>query len=158
MSRTDKTSMPNGGRLRLRSQPAKSATSHDRPKQSDKSGYRVGNKRPPLETRFKKGKSGNPRGRPRKPRTLDESLLKLLEKSVPGPDGKRVQIIELIARRQVDLALKGDRQALKHVKEVVENYHTATTQERGQIDPEELAQADEEIIEAFKEMVLRGDT
>jgi hypothetical protein len=44
--------------------------------------YRVGNKRPPLHTRFKPGVSGNPRGRPKRHAPFDETLLKEFHKVV----------------------------------------------------------------------------
>jgi hypothetical protein len=54
------------------------------------SDYRVGNCQPPLETRFKKGQSGNPKGRPKgakNTRTLLQE--KLGEKvKVRTPDGR----------------------------------------------------------------------
>lgn len=42
---------------------------------ADKKDYEVGYRKPPKETRFKTGRSGNPRGRPRKPKETFTSLL-----------------------------------------------------------------------------------
>lgn len=52
--------------------------------------YRCGPGRPPLETRFQKGKSGNPSGRPKKSKPMSDILLESLAKKVAmrGPDGK----------------------------------------------------------------------
>ena len=41
--------------------------------------YRVGYGKPPLETRFKKGQSGNPGGRPRRARNLMTQLYRALD-------------------------------------------------------------------------------
>ena len=40
--------------------------------------YKVGYKKPPLHSRFKKGQSGNPRGRPRGAKNFSSVLLSLI--------------------------------------------------------------------------------
>ena len=47
----------------------------------DKS-YAVGNKKPPLHSRFQQGKSGNPSGRPKGRTNFDSTLLKEFYKPV----------------------------------------------------------------------------
>jgi Family of unknown function (DUF5681) len=42
----------------------------------------VGYKNPPVETRFKKGESGNPKGCPRKPRDLAKDVARELRRKV----------------------------------------------------------------------------
>jgi hypothetical protein len=46
-----------------------------------KNNYTVGRGRPPIHTRFPKGKSGNPKGRPRKAATLPDKVAKILAKT-----------------------------------------------------------------------------
>ncbi len=54
--------------------------------------YRVGNKRPPMHSRFKKGVSGNLRGRPKRRPKFDEVLLKEFRKPVAAvQNGKPVK-------------------------------------------------------------------
>jgi hypothetical protein len=69
--------------------------------------YRVGYGKPPLETRFKKGQSGNPGGRPRGARNLMTQLCRALDKRivVAAGGGKR--------RRLARRALGFDRLAEK---------------------------------------------
>jgi hypothetical protein len=43
--------------------------------------YTVGRGKPPVNTRFPKGKSGNPKGRPRKTATLPDKVAKILAKT-----------------------------------------------------------------------------
>ena len=48
----------------------------------DKTDYKVGYKKPPLHTRFRKGQSGNPRGRPRGSKNLSTLLTDALNEPV----------------------------------------------------------------------------
>ena len=59
----------------------------------DKPDYKVGYKKPPLHTRFQKGQSGNPRGRPRGSKNLSTLLADALnEPVVVTEDGGRRKI------------------------------------------------------------------
>jgi uncharacterized protein (UPF0216 family) len=59
----------------------------------DKPDYKVGYKKPPLHTRFHKGQSGNPRGRPRGSKNFSTLLADALnEPVVVTEDGRRRQI------------------------------------------------------------------
>jgi hypothetical protein len=78
--------------------------------------YAVGYGKPPLHTRFKKGRSGNPRGRPRGARNLATLLLKALEKRVTTvEDGKprKVAKCELGAARLADKFAEAEPYATK---------------------------------------------
>lgn len=58
----------------------------------DKS-YAVGNKKPPLHSRFKQGKSGNPSGRPKGLTNFDTTLLKEFYKPVSATiNGKPIKV------------------------------------------------------------------
>ena len=46
--------------------------------------YKVGHKKPPPESRFKKGISGNPSGRPKRSSSLDDFIMKELHRPVPA--------------------------------------------------------------------------
>src|SRR5215203_1231550 len=55
--------------------------------------------RPPGSTRFKRGQSGNPRGRPKGSKSLDQVLRQALDRRVPDPrrGGRHtVRMMELI--------------------------------------------------------------
>jgi hypothetical protein len=55
--------------------------------------YRVGNKKPPLHTRFKPGQSGNPRGRPKGRFDLGRMLMEELGRSISAmKNGKQLKI------------------------------------------------------------------
>jgi Family of unknown function (DUF5681) len=64
----------------------------------DQSDYKVGYKKPPLHTRFKKGQSANPRGRPRGSKNLSTLLDDALnEPVVVTENGRR----RTISKRQL---------------------------------------------------------
>ena len=63
--------------------------------------YEVGYKKPPVHTRFQKGQSGNPRGRPRGSKNLSTLLIEALDKLVVVTEnGKRRKI----AKRELGIA------------------------------------------------------
>ena len=98
---------------------------------SDES-YKVGYKRPPLETRFKKGKSGNPRGRPRKDLSLDALLRKELLSTVTVVQGNKEYVLtvaEAFAKSILKDATRRDRHARSIVVEAMKNLDTSRAAE-----------------------------
>ena len=71
---------------------------------------------PPAEKRWKKGMSGNPRGRPRKEDCLTSLLREEIRKTCPADREKRTWK-ELVVRATLQLAMKGNATALKEVWE-----------------------------------------
>lgn len=75
-----------------------------------KKGYVVGFGKPPVGTRFKPGRSGNPKGRQKSRPTLEHLFAKEFEKTLlvstdEGP--KRVKKSDLLVQQFTTLALKG---------------------------------------------------
>ena len=82
----------------------------------DKPDYKVGYKKPPLHTRFRKGQSGNPRGRPRGSKNLSTLLIDALnEPVVVTEDGRKRKISkrELGVRQLVNKFAMAEAQATK---------------------------------------------
>ena len=111
--------------------------------------YEIGYKRPPQANRFKKGQSGNPRGRPKGARNLKTDLTEELQSRVPIIlQGKkkmitkqRAMIMGLLSR-----AIKGDPRATSTVLNTMK-------QILPEIEPDDqegnLPSADQEIVDAF---------
>jgi len=77
--------------------------------------YEVGYGRPPQHTRFQKGRSGNPKGRPKGARNLATLLSKALDQRVPVMEnGKRRRITkrELIVAQLVNKSAGADLRAI----------------------------------------------
>ena len=84
--------------------------------------YEVGFGKPPKQTRFKKGRSGNPRGRPRKKPDLYSELTKVLRENVTVTiDGQpeKVTVQQALLLRLRDQALRGELWAQKLIQKVV---------------------------------------
>ncbi len=83
----------------------------------------VGYCRPPKQTRFKPGQSGNPRGRPRKKLALNEILEEaattLVQVTVDGRV-RRMPALKAIMMLEVRKALQGDGKASRFVLESFE--------------------------------------
>src|SRR5271156_5847308 len=89
---------------------------------------RVGYGRPPAHTQFKRGQSGNPKGRPgskARPKGLQENpgtlMLKILSEKLHLREGERVLSVsklEALLRGAVAKAIKGDGRALEMILEL----------------------------------------
>jgi hypothetical protein len=113
--------------------------------------YEVGYRKPPKVTQFAKGKSGNPKGRPKQSRNLvsliDEELDKIL---VIQENGRKVHITkrEALAKRMVNAALNGD---AKSTSALISMDQTRKEQEPEAI---ELTAADAEQFERLQQRIL----
>lgn len=84
--------------------------------------YDVGYGRPPLSTRFKKGKSGNPAGRPKGIRNLSSELKAELATRVTvreNGQSRRVSKRSAILKSLVAKALGGDVKAIRAVVDMI---------------------------------------
>lgn len=113
--------------------------------------YSVGYKRPPLATRFKKGKSGNPKGRPKHKTSVAAILRDTLFKPVRVRDADRVRSIpkiEAIIEVNVNKALKGDLRTFAKIMEMANKLGIADTF----VSEQEKAEIKKAREEAFQQI------
>jgi hypothetical protein len=109
----------------------------------------VGYKRPPKQTRFKAGQSGNPRGRTKTSRSLKTDVVAELQEQIPiRENGRDMKITKQRAfvKALVAAAIKGDMRATN----ALVSFCTRTLSSEEQADITETVSTDDlEIIEAF---------
>ena len=98
-------------------------------KASAPSDYAVGYGRPPKETQFQPGKSGNPTGRRKGSRTVGAILTDIIEQKIPVTENgktRRMPALEVMLRRLVNDAMRGERSAMKLLLSFVDRYADPT--------------------------------
>jgi hypothetical protein len=111
--------------------------------------YAVGYGQPPRATRFKKGESGNPKGRPKGSRSVGALLQEILEQRISVTENgraRRVAALEVMLRRLANDAMRNDVAALKTILTLVDRYGEAP---ESQIKLDELMEEDRAILANF---------
>ena len=112
--------------------------------------FRVGYGRPPAETRFKPGISGNPKGRRKKAPSFSEVTEQILDEKIEMRTGDRVLRMsnrQALVRSAIRQALAGKPRLLS-VLPAIMRYETETLQGRADANPH-FAAEDEAILADF---------
>ena len=94
---------------------------------SDRRDYAVGRGKPPREHQWQKGQSGNRKGRPRRQSAggIDQCVWEILEEmgTIPSDQGpRRIKYGRAVALKLIQLAIKGDRGAIREVHRMQREY------------------------------------
>ncbi len=105
------------------------------PNQKPNDDYDVGYAKPPVETQFKKGQSGNPKGRPPKDKSQRQVALRVLSEKqrLNGqPRGARVLYtgLELVIMTVKQMAAAGHNQATKLLMKFLDRYDSHAHEHR----------------------------
>jgi hypothetical protein len=87
--------------------------------------YSIGYGKPPRHTQFRRGKSGNPKGRPRGFKSLSTIFSKIINEKVQvkGPCGmKRITKFEAGLTQLVNMAATGDKRAIREVVQIRKSF------------------------------------
>jgi hypothetical protein len=120
-----------------------------RRKPSKSSHDTVGYRKPPKSTQFKKGKSGNPTGRPRGSRGVSAVLRDVIRQKIPVTENgktRRVPALEVMLRRLANDAMRNDPRALKLILSLVDR-HAEAPESESRID--EVLAEDQEILARY---------
>ena len=110
----------------------------------------VGYCSPPEATRFKKGVSGNPRGRPKGSLNVATVLTRTLrEKVAINENGRRRTVTKLEAalKQLVDKATAGDLRALRHLTALAQDAEAQQTAREAQL--EDLGELDRDVMQGI---------
>jgi len=114
----------------------------------------VGYRKPPKHSQFKKGQSGNPKGRPEGSPNFSTVVKKMLKEPVPVKQGgkrKTVATQTAFLLKLKQKALEGDLRALDRFIELARTYNN----DEAAASAEKLSLTDEEVLEAYNARLLR---
>lgn len=118
------------------------------------SDYDIGFGKPPKKSQFKKGSSGNPKGRPKGSKSLKTVIrkelagkVKLLQNGKP----KRVTKMEALVMRLVKDALEGKPKAQTEILKLAQAYLPDETQATSQ---QPVSAEDQSLVDAFVKRMM----
>lgn len=118
--------------------------------------YEVGRGKPPKHTQFKKGQTGNSKGRPKKSRNFSSDLGEVLKQTVVIHEkGQKKSVSTQLAAlmRLLEKALKGDQRALERFLTMAAEYSAETEAKQAE---RAISQSEADILSSYEEMIRKG--
>jgi Family of unknown function (DUF5681) len=116
--------------------------------------YEVGYKKPPRQTQFQPGQSGNPNGRPKGAKNLKTDLEEELQERIAlreGGERRTVSKQRAMLKRLIERALQGDTKAAALIINMVARF-LDQSEDEAQATP--LTETDRAILEAYAARVI----
>jgi hypothetical protein len=129
---------------------SKDQAKNEASEQAQDKNYEVGYGRPPRQTQFRKGQSGNPNGRPKGSKNLKTIVEEVFNSRIQVRQGGKVRTMtkmEAIVEKMFEGALKGDSKARAETIRLVGAYLEQTSAAVGNT----IGKTGEEIVKAFLE-------
>jgi hypothetical protein len=120
--------------------------------------YEVGYGKPPEHSRFKKGQSGNPRGRPRGSKNMATLVGEALDEKVTVTDNgrrRKVSKREIIVTQLVNRSAQADLKAMQILLGMVQEIERRTG---ASTEPTSLSEADRQVLQFIRNRRLGDQT
>ena len=120
--------------------------------------YAVGYGKPPRHSGFQKGRSGNPKGRPKGSKNFATLLTEALDEKVQVTEvGRRRRIAkrELVIKQLVNKSAAADLRAIKQLTDIVQGIEGRTGAAHPPPSPQAFTAADEEVIAELRKRIER---
>lgn len=121
--------------------------------------YDVGYGKPPKHSQFKKGRSGNPKGRAKGSKNLNTLVRELLDERIPinTPTGRRhMARVEVLLRKLIEVAAKGNTKAMEQVLRQYALAQTAVAAETAaeSAPRQDVSEADAASLALLRELMM----
>jgi hypothetical protein len=120
--------------------------------------YEIGYGKPPRHTRFAKGQSGNPRGRPRGAKNFTTLLEEALNEPVTVTENggrRKVSKRQAIVTQLVNRSATADFRAIKLLFDIVRDIERQT--EPASDETAEFSEADQKVLEQIRSRFSKGE-
>jgi Family of unknown function (DUF5681) len=114
--------------------------------------YAVGYRKPPCHAGFQKGRSGNPKGRPKGSKNLATLVNQALdEKVMVTEDGRRRRVTkrEQVITQLVNKSAAADLRAIKQLTDIVQGVERRSEASAAPSETAQLTAPDKEVVELF---------
>ena len=106
-------------------------------------GYEIGYGKPPIGTRFRPGRSGNPNGRKKGTKSVSSQLSKILQRMVAVTENgreKKMPLQEVMLNSIANKAAKGDLKSAQFLLNIQDKYRDSDAQtiEQSDLMPDDL--------------------